>query len=291
MRTVSSFSDLVTTKEATVGGFSWQAKEKLKRADDFFRHADYFSSKAKTIKSVGDIKSDPNLFEFVIASCMLSKKSLTHLSPETQDKIISQLIDFTNLSNPDYLKSLERRYFLTSGDSLGGTMRNVVGKFAQEKLSNLIFKKLQDNKKNPQIIYSSAKKITGIRWDGRMVIFDKKPNFIGKSIDLIVIKGRSAEIADLEKPADYLCCGELKGGIDPAGADEHWKTAKTALERIHTAFTSKSFTPPKLVFLGAAIEAAMSQEIFELISSGWLSGAANINYEDQLNEVIEIITG
>ncbi len=26
-----------------------------------------------------------------------------------------------------------------------------------------------------------------------------------------------------------LMLGELKGGIDPAGADEHWKTANTVL--------------------------------------------------------------
>ena len=30
--------------------------------------------------------------------------------------------------------------------------------------------------------------------------------------------------------------GELKGGIDPAGADEHWKTGNSALVRIRKAF-------------------------------------------------------
>jgi len=48
--------------------------------------------------------------------------------------------------------------------------------------------------------------------------------------------------------------GELKGGIDPAGADEHWKTGNTALNRIResfakhnlkidTSFTKGPFTP------------------------------------------------
>ncbi|HAJ78349.1 MAG TPA: hypothetical protein DCO75_01135, partial [Fibrobacteres bacterium] len=32
---------------------------------------------------------------------------------------------------------------------------------------------------------------------------------------------------------------ELKGGIDPAGADEHWKTAKTAIDRIVSAFKKR----------------------------------------------------
>lgn len=55
------------------------------------------------------------------------------------------------------------------------------------------------------------------------------------------------------KPEKYLALGELKGGIDPAGADEHWKTANSALQRIRTGFAKKSLTPYTF-FIGAAIE-------------------------------------
>lgn len=80
-----------------------------------------------------------------------------------------------------------------------------------------------------------------------------------------------------------MACGELKGGIDPAGADEHWKTAKTALERI---YNNKNLSV-KLCFIGAAIEKSMATEIFELLNSGWLSTAANFNYDNQTQELIE----
>jgi hypothetical protein len=30
--------------------------------------------------------------------------------------------------------------------------------------------------------------------------------------------------------------GELKGGIDHSGADEHWKTAYTEINRVKSAF-------------------------------------------------------
>jgi len=33
-------------------------------------------------------------------------------------------------------------------------------------------------------------------------------------------------------PVDMIWSGEIKGGADPAGSDEHWKTATQALNRI-----------------------------------------------------------
>lgn len=54
--------------------------------------------------------------------------------------------------------------------------------------------------------------------------------------------------------------GELKGGIDPAGADEHWKTANTALDRIRNSFANVGYSV-KTSFVGAAIANAMAVEI------------------------------
>ena len=228
MKSVKKASDLVTSKQATVDGFSWQANEKVVRADNYISHAEYFLSNAVKINDIEDVRKDSTLTDFFIAACMLSKKSLSHLNVETQNEIITKLVDFKKLSDPVYLRSLERRYFLTSGDSLGGTMRNVVGQSAQDKLTEAIVARLEALGKNPERILNSSKKTVAVKWLDRRVIFDKKPKFIDKSVDIIVVKGDSAGSGALEKPEDYVCCGELKGGIDPAGADEHWKTAKTA---------------------------------------------------------------
>jgi hypothetical protein len=84
---------------------------------------------------------------------------------------------------------------------------------------------------------------------------------------------------DRSKPEIYLAFGELKGGIDPAGADEHWKTAKTALGRIHKAF--EKFNPATF-FIGAAIETKMATEIWELLEDGTIDNAANLTDDDQI---------
>ena len=61
---------------------------------------------------------------------------------------------------------------------------------------------------------------------------------VKNNIDLCLLNGEFKTISksDRENPKIFLAFGELKGGIDPAGADEHWKTARTAWDRIHQAF-------------------------------------------------------
>ena len=77
--------------------------------------------------------------------------------------------------------------------------------------------------------------------------------------------------------------GEVKGGIDPAGADEHWKTANSALNRIRKSFSTVDIDI-KTSFVGAAIESAMSKEIYEQLSSDILTNAANLTNSKQLTE-------
>ena len=82
----------------------------------------------------------------------------------------------------------------------------------------------------------------------------------------------------------YIALGELKGGIDPAGADEHWKTARTALLRVTAAFNSHN-AAPKTFFIGAAIEARMAHEIWEMLEQGGLDNAANLCDDEHMTAI------
>jgi len=79
-----------------------------------------------------------------------------------------------------------------------------------------------------------------------------------------------------------------RGGIDPAGADEHWKTANSALSRIRKAYT---WRPQGIAtsFVGAAIEINMAQEIFHQLQDRSLMFAANLTKEGQLIEYCDWI--
>jgi len=272
---------LVTTSAAIAEGFVWQVTEKSERANRILQALPNLAIEIDHYDGATDSLSD-ELVSFLLAAAGMSQKSLSHIPEDIQLELISRTIDLDRLVDSRYQDELIRRALLTHGDSLGGEMRNVVGQRAQQLLSDAILNALEHSGLKPHAKRSKQGKITTIDWPGRQIIFDKKPRFIGKSIDLILLNDPSG----IEEPSAFLACGELKGGIDPAGADEHWKTARSAFERIRDAFSGRGLSSPKLFFIGSAIEDAMAKEIFDQLSDGSLEAAANLNYSKQLTEAI-----
>jgi hypothetical protein len=107
------------------------------------------------------------------------------------------------------------------------------------------------------------------------------------NVDVVLLDAQTTNVPRelVGMPSAYIALGELKGGIDPAGADEHWKTARSALGRIREAFSS--CTPqPQLFFVGAAIERKMADEIWAMLGTRRLDNAANLTDDSQLNSVV-----
>ena len=129
--------------------------------------------------------------------------------------------------------------------------------------------------------------LRGLSWQNetgnRTLIYNLTVPLVENNIDLCLFNLLPDEVeANKYKIAEtYIALGELKGGIDPAGADEHWKTARTALDRIREAF-SKVGTTPHTFFVGAAIEKKMSTEVWVHLEAGILSDAANLTDENQV---------
>lgn len=60
---------------------------------------------------------------------------------------------------------------------------------------------------------------------------------VDKNVDLCLYASGLEDFNQIVRRDDKaIMFGELKGGIDPAGADEHWKTGNSALNRIRTNF-------------------------------------------------------
>ena len=127
--------------------------------------------------------------------------------------------------------------------------------------------------------------VRGLSWVSargkRTLLYNLTVPLVGNNIDFVLLDGDPAQIDKLGygKPELYVALGELKGGIDPAGADEHWKTARTALDRIHRAFARHR---PATFFIGAAIESKMAAEIWALLENGTIQQAANLTDDDQI---------
>lgn len=201
---------------------------------------------------------------------------------------------------------------MTRGDALGGIMRNLAGSLAEKKLirglisslslKGISFKYLHKQSKSwidgNSLDTTIEENTKGLYWqikkNHRTLLFNLTPPFISKNVDLCLFDGEFSEFNNVNEdsihktPDKYISLGELKGGIDPAGADEHWKTANTALNRIRKAFTNQKLNPSTF-FIGAAIEKSMAQEIYSQLQSHTLSNAANLTVDAQLVSVCDWI--
>jgi type II restriction enzyme len=137
--------------------------------------------------------------------------------------------------------------------------------------------------------------LKGLSWknndQNRTVIYNLTVPFIKNNVDLCLLNCSPQELATkklakatYKLPSVYLALGELKGGIDPAGADEHWKTARSALQRINQAFMTHGLKPHTF-FIGAAIEKKMAGEIWHQLEEGTLTNAANLTNDNQLASI------
>jgi len=305
---VQKASDLVSTHESQRNGFLEYALRKSKESIPYI-------DKAKTLKVIleQNTKKPKDILKLkeekweCYQAAGVSVKAKKFLREDDLNLILLEFIkEFLEPAGSQYIEELIYRYLLTLGDALGGRMRNLVGSIANEKLTRFIISQIQVSNFEFDIYIKSSKKwisskeysidivpeIRSIRWKlkngtQRQIIYNLTVPIVKKNIDLVLLNCHSQELSGkafkkiIAEPKNYKALGELKGGIDPAGADEHWKTANTALSRVRDNFNKHEIQIP-LIFIGAAIEVSMSKEIFNQYSTGKIANCANLTVEKQL---------
>lgn len=302
---LNSSDDLVTPYEQTRAGFIALALEKNRKATPFIEEAKALKTIAFKCGKPSDLLNLREIRPSILTAAGISDKASNHLTDEDKTEAIKGLIEnFLEPSGKDFAEELVYRFLLTRGDSLGGSMRNLGGTLGERKLSRAIISTLSIEGRDYNWLHSKSKKwvrsnndnadielhLKGLHWkyneEDRTLIYNLGVPLIKKNVDLCLFKASPHRFKNNKEschhnPSLYLALGELKGGIDPAGADEHWKTANSALDRIRTAFSNKSLQPHTF-FVGAAIEKAMAIEIFAQLENGTLNNAANLTDEDQV---------
>lgn len=285
---IRSYSDLVTPEAEIKKGFLNQALKKTQAATPYVRDAKNFWKALQGIRDVEELMSLTDYKANLISASGFSEKANSHFSDEEiNDSVKIAFKKLCSKSPEEFREEALFRYLLTKGDSLGGEMRNWTGEIAGTKMIESLLMALSQKRNKLENLQKNRDKIRSISWSKRVLLFNSTPKIIGKNIDLILLNdpnGTSKSERLLATPSAYIACGERKGGIDPAGADEHWKTAKGALDNIRRAF-SKADTCPQLFFVGAAIEESMANEIFTQLEQGKLSYAANLTVPVQVSDL------
>lgn len=291
---IQQASDLVTSMRNTRRGFLLQAKLKFRMASDIVRR---ISDDSRSLRAANgadlleNIMADDYLKELLRTAAGFSEKSKNILDPEEIDGTVRDFFrDINTLPVEEAIGSIVSRLLITNGDTLGGSLRNKIGARAGRRLTNQIRLALSDRGIATTPRYSDNQKVSSISYGQRLILFDKKCPLIGtrgKNIDVMLVRIEGQLPADevafdnylrerLRNSVGYLAFGELKGGIDPAGADEHWKTASKAFTRIRARFEGNGNDPPKFFFVGAAIEEDMASELFDALVEDEIDYAANL---------------
>lgn len=300
-------NDLVTTHEQTRAGFLSIALEKNMVGDPYVKRALAFKTMVSGTTGPDDFLDMPEVRPFVLTASGLSDKAMNYLDEDDKTLAIKELIEnFLKPAGENYIDETIYRYLLVKGDAMGGTMRNRIGALGQEKLIRALLSSMnvqgitykwlsneskksswKDKEEDDAGIEKTMKAIYWKNKNGsRVFAFNLNIPVVGKNVDLCLFDCDTDEYdygTIVKATNKVIMLGELKGGIDPAGADEHWKTANTALDRIRNAFTGVNL-PIKTSFVGAAIENAMSQEIFDQLNNATMTNAANLTNNNQLIE-------
>jgi type II restriction enzyme len=304
---LSKSSDLVTTYNETRAGFISIALEKNRRATPYVEEARALQLRLKATKTPNDLIGFSDIRIGLIAAAGISDKAAGHLGEEGCNDAIKEFVEnFLIPAGEKFREELVFRYLLTKGDSLGGSMRNIVGALAQKKLNSSLLAALRLNKKPHKWLHESSKcwisseesiadseNARGLFWvnknsQNRILYYNITVPIVKNNIDIILLDNSYEKSLKevISLPANFIALGELKGGIDPAGADEHWKTAKTAIDRIVTAFKKKKQNPA-IFYVGAAIETKMATEIWNNLKKNYIANAGNLTKPDHITSLAE----
>jgi hypothetical protein len=224
------------------------------------------------------------------------------------NKIVSGLIIDMGVTRLRHIEML----MTNLGDALGGSSRNEVGRVAMVQVMRSLIKYLHQRDYLESINYTTRESLVpGAADRGESVLLlepnidiDAKLNQIESDyvkyqglrlkngVVLLIdsdIKWRDSmnreysPSADMHSAreatgteADMIWGAEVKGGADPAGSDEHWKTASRALNRILEAAEKTGHDKPPLSFIGTTIVGQVALEISAWLDRGDLRSAYNL---------------
>ena len=299
-------ADFVTSKDEIRAGFIAMALEKNAASIPYITEAKVLRTLASQAESARDLLNIKGIRSGLVTASGLSDKATGHLNDADLTKALEDLIEkILEPAGEDFVDELVYRFLLIKGDSMGGTMRNLAGRLGHRKFLRTIIASLSmagtgfwwRHSKSGKWHEGSAEQ-NNIENDARALYWKtgSQDRLLLTNVNFPIVRRSNVDFALFDAGMDDYgrgksdivtqytrarTLGELKAGIDPAGADSHWKEANSALNRIRGAFAQQGANP-KIAFVAAAITSRMGIEIVEQLQSGILAYAANLTKDEQV---------
>ena len=223
------------------------------------------------------------------------------------NKVVSELVLVGGVTPHRHIAML----MANMGDSLGGISRNEVGRTAMMRLLNPLVTHLHRQNylheivcsfkgdlsaaseatrqsKRKRIAMDSAIDMNALLTEfehrrvkyhelvirnGNRLLVDRQRNWTDKAGTAYRI---GPDLYSTSETLDFVWAAEVKGGADPAGSDEHWKTATQALNRILDACQATDRVQPALSFIATIFVERVAREAQAWIDEGKLTAAYNL---------------
>ena len=189
-----------------------------------------------------------------------------HMDSVLSDEMISKLID---------------GFSLAKGESLAGVMRNLIGNIGEDKVHKVLFDHF-DGKVILRVKKSDRPKVIEFSFEGTALFahFNVKLPAAGKNLDMVI----TDSVSKISKECVPEAVLEIKSGIDPAGEDEHWSTARSKLQQVKTKLDSV-----KCGFAAMVVGAKTRTEVEEEVDAGQLVCGINLNDDKEIEQGLKIL--
>lgn len=288
---------LVTSEADRRGLEAGLAVERRRRWKPFGQRVTCFEYEVARAKSQSDLLKSSNVFHVMRLASGIADRSDSIAESAAQPQ---WHLGETSSKNNDWRRAIVRRFRAACELELDQQMAGASQRLAIHAISRRVISGLRIEGKSyrwlnnlthgwqsmPKYDWDVELSAGGLSWmsDGRprTLIYDHHVEGVCQNIDLCLVSCNPENLSDSTMAC--LAAGVMNRTIDPARADEHWKTAGSALVRIKSAF-AKHKAKPKIFFVGAAVAMKMAAEIWAMLKKGDLDNAANLTDDNQLAAV------
>ncbi len=287
----TKYDYLITDKQAILHGIEVQRRMKQQYNSKVKQEAKKFQAMLNALPfDVAILCANEDIRPFMLSAASFSAKSLKCYSEKARGVAIGNLLKSLTGTVAEKRNELGSLFRTNEGETRNGVVKNKFAKTGERKFVRDIQAALR-RRGVAYDVHRQGGRIKSMSWQGRCLLFNFTP-CTGRNLDALLVSADSEKEAKILARADascWLAFGELKSGIDKAGADERWKTASGMIH--WTRRNLRGYKSVPIFFAATTIVPTMAKEILSELRTGKLAFVSNMTKSDQRAALTDWLTG